>query len=106
MSLVIDKDILLGQILMFEQTVYLAGFTFCESNNCDVYLYIDSPDRFKKVEKAANQLIIKGDYDLIFRVEGYPQFWFLWKDNRLGLYSFLNETLYEDKNELQLLFRK
>jgi len=104
LTLEMDRGILLEQILMFEQNTYLSGFTFCESNNCDVYLYGDSPERFKKVEKAANMFIIGDNYDLIFKVENYPQLWFLWKDNQLSVYSFLNETLYIEKNEVQLFF--
>lgn len=86
---------------MFEQKDYLAGFTSCESNKCDVFLYGDSPKKFKEIEKAANRLIIEDNYDLIFRIKNYPQFWFLLKDNQLRLYSFINETLIE-KNEIQL----
>ena len=103
LTLEMDKGILLEQILMFEQDICLSGFTFCESNDCNVYLYGDSPEWFRKVEKAAKMFIIGDKYELIFKVENYPQLWFLWKENQLSVYSFLNETLYK-KNELQLFF--
>jgi hypothetical protein len=105
LTLKIDKDIILEQILMFEQKNYLAGFYFCESNSCDVNLYTDSPQKFKKIEMGVNRFIVEEYYDLIFRVKNFPHFWFLYKDSQLSLYSFLNDTLYQEENELQLYIR-
>jgi hypothetical protein len=109
LSLKMDKGILWNEILIINQPnkdfESFDGITYCESNKCKVYLYNDSPERHKKYEKATEKFIFSGNYDLIFKIENYPQLWFLWKDNQLSLYSFFNETLYAGENKVQLYFK-
>lgn len=105
LALKIDKTILWNEIVIVNQPnknfKSFDGITFCEFGSCRVYLFSDSPERHKKYEKATEKFIFTGNYDLIFKLENYPDFWFLWRDKQLNLYSFLNETLYTDKSELQ-----
>ena len=109
LSLKMDKNILWDEIIIINQPnkdfKSFDGITLCESNNCKVFLYDDSPERHEKYKKATEKFIFGVNYDLIFKIENYPQFWFLWKDNQLSLYSFLNETLYAGENEVQLYFK-
>lgn len=105
LSLKMDKSILWDEIIIFHQPnkdfKYYVGETFCKSNHCKLYLYDDSPARHERYERATEKFIFAGKYDLIFKVEGYPDFWFLWKDKQLSLFSFLDETLHTDKSELK-----
>lgn len=105
LSLKIDKSILWNEIVIIHQPnkdfKSFDGITLCESNNCKVFLYYDSPERHEKYKKATEKFIFGGNYDLVFKVENYPHFWFLWKDKQLSLYSFLDETLYTGKNEIK-----
>lgn len=109
LSLKVDKSILKNEIIIYhqpnEEFKSYVGQSFCESNNCKVFLYDDSPERHEKYKKATEKFIFGGNYDLIFKIENYPQFWFLWKDNLLSLYSFVHETLYTEKNEMQTYFK-
>jgi len=104
LALRIDEAILWNEILIVNQPnknfKSFDGITFCELGSCKVYLYSDSPERHKRYEKATEKFIFSDNYDLIFKIEDYPSFWFMWKNKRLSLYSFLNETLYTDKSEL------
>lgn len=107
-SLKIDKNILWDEILINHQPnkkfKYFVGWTFCKLDSCKVYLFEDDYALHDKYDKATEEYVFKGDYELIFKIENYPDFWFLWKDNQLSLYSFKNETLYTDK-ELQSYFK-
>ncbi|MEC4005372.1 hypothetical protein OX283_011950 [Flavobacterium sp. SUN052] len=108
-SIEIDKNILWNEILIIQEPnknfKSYEGCSFCESSKCDVYLYDDSPERYQKYNKAVEKFIINGNFDFIFKVEHFSQFWFLLKDNQLSLYSFLNETLYTGKDELQMYIK-
>jgi hypothetical protein len=110
LSLKMDKNILKNEIIIYHQPnkdfKSYVGQSLCESNNCKVFLYDDSPERHKKYEKATEKFIFGGNYDLVFKVENYPHFWFLWKDKQLSLYSFLDETLYTGKNEIKSYMKK
>jgi hypothetical protein len=106
LTLEIDEGILLSQILMFEQRNYLSGFTYCKFENCNIYLYSDSTDLFNKIHKASNLIVIEDNYNLIFNVENYPDFWFLLKDDKISIYSFLDENIYQDKIEMQSLLEE
>lgn len=109
LSLKMDKSILKDEIIIYHQPnknfKSYVGQSLCESNNCKVFLYDDSPERHKKYEKATEEFIFNGNYDLIFKIENYPELWFLWKGSQLSLYSFLDETLYIGKNNVQLYFK-
>lgn len=105
LNLGIDENILYDEVLILTQTFgdvkSFSGFTFCESDIWNLCEEDYNPEKFEKHEKATEKFIFGGNYDLVFKVENYPHFWFLWKDNQLSMYSFLNETLYVDKKELQ-----
>lgn len=101
----IDKSVLFREIIAINKPVidfkYYVGYSFCDGNNCNFYLYFNSPEWHEKYEKATEKFIFERNYDFIFKIDNYPDFWFLLKGNQLSLYSFLNETLYSDKSELQ-----
>jgi len=40
------------------------------------------------------------EFDLVFRVKGYEDYWFMLKDDVLRLYSLSTKTLYEDKESV------
>jgi hypothetical protein len=109
LNLKIDERILWDETLIIRQTFgdfkSLGGFIFCESDIWNLCLYDYNPEKFEKHKSAVKKFIFGGNYDLIFKVDNYPQFWFLWKDNQLSLYSFLNETLYVDKKEMELYLK-
>lgn len=109
LNLKIDKNILLDEILIINKPnrnfSNLDGFTFCDSNILDFYFFDDDPEKFKKMEKAVEQFIFPNTYDLVFKIENYPQFWFLLKDNQVSLYSFINEKLYVDKKEIEVYLK-
>lgn len=105
LNLKMDKNILWDEILIIDSPnknfSYFVGFTLCEWDILDLCLYDYSPEKFNKHKKGVEKFVIGSSYDLIFKIDNYPDFWFMWKDNQLSLYSFLNETLYEDKKEIQ-----
>ncbi|MDR7209616.1 hypothetical protein [Flavobacterium piscis] len=109
LNLKIDKNILLDEILIINKPSRnfsnLVGFTFCDSDILDFYLFDDDPEKFKKMEKVVEQFIFPNTYDLVFKIENYPQFWFFLKDNQVSLYSFIDEMLYADKKEIEVYLK-
>ncbi len=102
-----NKTVLNEILLIYQPNNYkiFDGYSFCELNNCHIYLNENSPKWYEKYRKATESYLFTNKYDFIFKIDLYPDFWFLLKNNQLSLYSFINETLYTDKEEFELYIK-
>ncbi len=93
-SILLDNNISIHTILMFENKHYFIGFYSCsDRGNCKVSLYNDCPEKYEKMNQRVDK-INYADYNLIFYLQGISDAWWFYLKGKLMVYSFSDEQLY------------